>query len=221
MVPVRSCRGHCDWDRRARGRSVERRLEGNKLFQPEGTCPTGGLRCRTLHKSGRAPRASADSRPAPGRPPPAFGFHLPRSANPGPSHHTTEQASLSTPNPHRSHPTLTPQPLAPATSRKAEGREEPNDKTHPVKVLPFNPVPETSEDSSKLLGSPNQKLEPTEQGPARPGRWSSHFPSRQDPAAIWPGSTRPIRQKAGRHRDRQGHWGCRRRLRQCSPSAQA
>ena len=89
---------------------------------------------------------------------------------------------------------------------------------HPVKVLPFNPVPETSEDSSKLLGSPNQKLEPTEQGPARPGRWSSHFPSRQDPAAIWPGSTRPIRQKAGRHRDRQGHWGCRRQFRPSSSS---
>ena len=111
MVPVRSCRGHCDWDGRARGRSMERRLEGNKLFQPEGTCPTRDLRRRTWHKSGRAPRASADSRPAPGRPP-AFGFHLPRSANPGPSHHTTEQASLSPPNPHRSHPTLTPQPLA-------------------------------------------------------------------------------------------------------------
>ena len=73
-------------------------------------------------------------------------------------------------------------------------------------------------------GSPgisNQKLVPTEQGPARPGRWSSYFPSHEDPAAIWPGSARPIRQKAGRHQDRQGHWGCRRCLRQCSPSAQA
>lgn len=155
MVPVRSCRGHCDWDGRARGRSVERRLEGNKLFQPEGTCPTRDMRGGTSHKSGRAPGASADSRPAPGRPPPAFGLHPPRSANPGPSHHTTGfcLCPQRPQKPSHSHPSAP----GPATDRRAEDREEPNDKTHPVKVLPFNLVPETSEGQIQAPGISQSK----------------------------------------------------------------
>lgn len=97
-------------------------------------------------------------------------------ADPGPGHHTAPQAALSGLG--GSFPT---QPCPGPTGRKADNSEEPITKlTNNQRAFPsLQPGPETPGCRSKLLGSPNQKLAPRRQGPARPGTWRSHLPCSQ------------------------------------------
>lgn len=141
---------------------------GTNCSNQKGTCPTRGLRGGTLCSQAEPQELlqiqgllQVDLLL------PSVSTCLGLQTQDQPPHHRTgfslyPQLPQKPRHPHPSAP-------GPETSRRAEGREEPNDKTHPVKVLPFNPVPETLEDRSKLLGSPIKSWCPQSRGQPGPG----------------------------------------------------